>query len=336
MSDKYLTVVPILAYCVSSITMTLTNKFVLSGFKFHMAFFVLAIQSFASVGLLILASKIGGTIKYRPLNQRDMKNWFPVAALQVIMLYTGAKSLQHLNVPLFTVFKNLTIIAVAYGERFVFGTAVTRLMLISFGLMVMSSIVGAFNDITFNFFGYFWMALNCLASASFVIVMRKTISAVNFKDFDTVFYNNSMTLVMFLFLSFISEPWSAFMSFYSQAANSAELKSYIFSNLVSGISAFAISYTSAWCLRTTSSTTYSMVGALNKLPIAIFAMLFFPDPVSFGGILAVIFGFAAGLVYNHAKNSSKKDAPLGQQILPPPASSALKDDEKSFAGKPEN
>ncbi|OMJ12171.1 GDP-mannose transporter, partial [Smittium culicis] len=240
MSDKYLTVVPILAYCVSSITMTLTNKFVLSGFKFHMAFFVLAIQSFASVGLLVLASKIGGTIKYRPLNQRDMKNWFPVAALQVIMLYTGAKSLQHLNVPLFTVFKNLTIIAVAYGERFVFGNPVTRLMLISFGLMVMSSIVGAFNDITFNLFGYFWMALNCFASASFVIVMRKTISAVNFKDFDTVYYNNSMTLVMFLLLSLISEPWSAFMSFYSMAANSAELKSYIFSNLVSGISAFAI------------------------------------------------------------------------------------------------
>ncbi|OLY84777.1 GDP-mannose transporter [Smittium mucronatum] len=335
MSESSQTVVPILAYCVSSITMTLTNKFVLSGFKFHMAFLVLAIQSFGSVALLMLASKLGGGIKYRALNKRDMKTWLPVAVLQVFMLYTGAKALQHLNVPLFTVFKNLTIIAVAYRERFVFGTSVTKLMLISFGLMVLSSIVGAYNDIVFNFYGYMWMAMNCFASASFVIVMRKTISSVNFKDFDTVYYNNAMTLVMFLVLSLVSEQWSDFLAFYSDSVNSAELRTYLFSNLISGISAFAISYTSAWCLRTTSSTTYSMVGALNKLPIAVFAMLFFPDPVTLGGVLAVIFGFGAGLVYTQAKNNLKKETPQGQQVLPPPASSTgSNNEEKAFVDKP--
>ena len=60
--------------------------------------------------------------------------------------------------------------------------------------------------------------------------------------------------------------------------------------IFSGASAFAMSYASAWCVRTTSSTTYSMVGALNKLPIAASGILFFGDPATFGNITAIIVG----------------------------------------------
>ncbi|PVU97708.1 hypothetical protein BB561_000364 [Smittium simulii] len=330
LAEKYKAAMPILSYCASSIIMTLTNKYILSAFTFHMAFLILAIQSLGSVFLLVSASLVFKDIKFRPLNKRDVKLWLPVSVLQVAMLYTGAKALQYLNVPLFTVFKNLTIIAVAYGEKFVFKSTVTPLMLISFLLMIFSSLVGAFNDITFNFYGYFWMGLNCFASASFVIAMRKSIGSVKFKDFDTVYYNNMLTFGMFLVCSLLIEPWSDFVAFYSKPVNSVELSNYLFSNGISGISAFMISYTSAWCLRTTSSTTYSMVGALNKLPISIFAMLWFPDPVTVGGVFAVMFGFAAGIVYTKAKNDIKRVQPQGVQILPPPVSSNSSNEEKKI------
>ncbi|KAJ2768937.1 hypothetical protein IWQ57_003319, partial [Coemansia nantahalensis] len=54
------------------------------------------------------------------------------------------------------------------------------------------------------------------------------------------------------------------------------------------------------------------------LPIALFAMLWFPDPITAGGVLAVLLGFAAGLVYTHAKNVLKREKPSGSQVLPPP------------------
>ncbi|KAJ2744627.1 GDP-mannose transporter into the lumen of the Golgi [Coemansia sp. BCRC 34301] len=312
------TAVPIVAYCASSITMTLVNKLVLSSFQFHMVFFMLAVQAFGSVVLMVLANRVGLNVKYRAMNLPDAKTWFPVACSQAFMLYTGGKALEYLNVPLFTVFKNLTIIAVAYGEKWVFNAAVTSLMLASFGLMVLSSIVGAWNDLTFNGWGYFWMSFNCLASAVFVIHMRKVIKQVNFLDFDTVYFNNLLTLPLYIVLSVIQENWSGFFAYYSDNAHNAELHSFIHGMLISGVAAFAISYCSPWCLRTTSSTTYSMIGALNKLPIAIFAMMWFPDPVSAGGVLAVLLGFGAGLVYTHAKNAQKRDVPQGFQVLPPP------------------
>ena len=37
-------IVPVLSYCVSSILMTVTNKFVLSGVGFNLNFFLLAVQ----------------------------------------------------------------------------------------------------------------------------------------------------------------------------------------------------------------------------------------------------------------------------------------------------
>jgi GDP-mannose transporter len=52
------------------------------------------------------------------------------------MIYTGSKALQFLRIPIYTIFKNLTIILIAYGEVLWFGGNVTHMMLISFGLMV--------------------------------------------------------------------------------------------------------------------------------------------------------------------------------------------------------
>jgi GDP-mannose transporter len=71
--------------------------------------------------------------------------------------------------------------------------------------------------------------------------------------------------------------------------------------VLSGLSSVFISYSSAWCVRVTSSTTYSMVGALNKLPLAVSGLIFFNAPVTFGSVSAIALGFLAGLVYTYAK-----------------------------------
>jgi GDP-mannose transporter len=44
----------IIAYCSASILMTVTNKFVLSSYEFHMNFLLLCIQSLSTVLLLEL------------------------------------------------------------------------------------------------------------------------------------------------------------------------------------------------------------------------------------------------------------------------------------------
>lgn len=132
----------------------------------------------------------------------DPWSGFPVSLLLVSMIYTGANALQYLSVPVYTIFKNLTIIVIAYGEVLWFGGSVTPLMLLSFGLMVLSSVVAAWADIqaaidgvghsaetsaalaTLNA-GYAWMGLNVVCTSSYLLGMRKVIKKMNFKDYDS-------------------------------------------------------------------------------------------------------------------------------------------------------
>lgn len=139
---------------------------------------------------------------------------------------------QYLSIPVYTIFKNLTIILIAYGEVLWFGGSVTPMTLASFSLMVsvhelsipvasvsqsihltaanylqvLSSLVAAWDDIgrmlsSFSASaatlaaisdadaaasartaaGYGWMMVNCLASAGYVLGMRKRIKVTNFK-----------------------------------------------------------------------------------------------------------------------------------------------------------
>lgn len=61
----------------------------------------------------------------------------------------------------------------------------------------------------------------------------------------------------------------------------------------------------------------SMVGALNKLPVAASGLLFFGDPVTFGSVSAIAVGFFAGVLYAVAKNNQKKaEAAAHQNVLP--------------------
>lgn len=54
--------------------------------------------------------------------------------------------------------------------------------------------------------------------------------------------------------------------------------------------------------------SHSMVGALNKLPVAASGMMFFGDAVTFPSVSAIFTGFVAGLVYAAAKSAQAAKA----------------------------
>ncbi|KAF9909791.1 GDP-mannose transporter into the lumen of the Golgi [Lobosporangium transversale] len=265
--------------------------------------------AFSAVVMLLIFKRLD-LITYRKFDTNEAKKWFPISFGLVCMIYTGSKSLQYLRITVYTLFKNLTIILIAYGEVLWFGSKVTPLMLLSFVFIVLSSVIAGWSDIS-SFVpqnpsdlmelnaGYAWMALNCFSSAGYVLYMRKRIKYFDFKDFDTVYYNNLLSMPIMLLLSFCLEGWTSgeFERTFNPEVRSALMSAI----LLSGLSSFLISYGSAWCVRCTSSTTYSMVGALNKLPVAASGILFLGDPATSGNVFGIFFGFIAGLLYSYSK-----------------------------------
>jgi len=112
-------------------------------------------------------------------------------------------------------------------------------------------------------------------------------------------YNNLLPIPVLVVSSLLAEDWSSEnlnRNFPPETRNSL-----IIGIIYSGLAAIFISYCSSWCIRVTSSTTYSMVGMLNKLPIAVSGLVFFDAPVTFGSVSAIIIGFVSGIVYAWAK-----------------------------------
>ncbi|KAK3322352.1 GDP-mannose transporter [Apodospora peruviana] len=306
----------IVAYCFSSISMTVVNKYCVSGTYWNLNFFYLAVQAIVCTLAILLFKQLGAFQNLAAFDPTKAKKWFPISLLLVGMIYTSTKALQFLSVPVYTIFKNLTIIVIAYGEVLWFGGSVSPMALLSFGLMVLSSVVAAWADIqaaidgvgvsaeasealsTLNA-GYAWMGMNVFCTASYVLGMRKVIKKMNFKDYDTMFYNNLLTIPVLVVCSLLVEDWSS----ENLAKNfPVESRNHLFIGMIySGLAAIFISYASAWCIRVTSSTTYSMVGALNKLPIAISGLIFFNAPVTLGSVSAIFLGFVSGLVYTWSK-----------------------------------
>ena len=138
-----------------------------------------------------------------------------------------------------------------------------------------------------------------------------------------MFYNNLLTIPILLVASLVVEDWSSAnigKNFPIDTRNS------IFMAMIfSGLSSVFISYTSAWCVRVTSSTTYSMVGALNKLPIAVSGLIFFDAPVTIPSVSAIFVGFVSGIVYAVAKlrqSSKPKTGILPSSNAPPISASS--------------
>jgi len=139
-----------------------------------------------------------------------------------------------------------------------------------------------------------------------------------------MFYNNLLTVPILIVASLLLEDWSSaniIRNFPPETRNQI-----IFAMVITGLGTVFISYTSAWCVRVTSGATYSMVGALNKIPIAVSGLIFFDAPVTLPSVSAIIIGSISGIVYAIAKvkqqSANKPGLPMSNPVVSASSQSA--------------
>ena len=134
-----------------------------------------------------------------------------------------------------------------------------------------------------------------------------------------VIYNNLLIIPVLIMASLVTEDWSS--TNLAKSFPPDHSTSVFAAMFFTGTASIFISYASAWCIRATSSTTHSMVGALNKLPLAISGLLFFDAPVTISSVSAIAIGSVGGIVYAVAKNNARQTSPKSG-ILPITASTS--------------
>ncbi|XP_075500693.1 GDP-mannose transporter GONST1-like isoform X1 [Primulina tabacum] len=291
-----------LAYCFSSCSMILVNKYVLSSYDFNAGISLMLYQNFVSVIIVSLLSFLG-LITTEPLSWRLIKVWLPVNVIFVGMLITSMFSLKYINVAMVTVLKNVTNVITAVGEMYLFNKHHDNRVWAALFLMIISAISGGITDLSFHAVGYTWQFMNCFLTASYSLTLRRIMDTAKqvtksgeLNEFSMVLLNNCLSLPLGIFLIFVFNEVD-----YLLQTPLLRLPTFWMVITFSGFLGLAISFTSMWFLHQTGATTYSLVGSLNKIPLSVAGILLFKVPTSLENSASIFFGLVAGVFFARAK-----------------------------------
>lgn len=295
------------AYCTASISMVLLNKVALSSFDFNSPNALLFFQCALCV-LLVKACQGAGLVKLEPFNMQIIRVWLPVNVIFVGMIGTSFWALRSLNVGMVTVLKNLTNLFVLSGDYFIYGRTYKLNVWGCVGLMTLSAVCGAATDLAFSATGYFWQIVNCGFTAAYSLYMRGAMDQVaqhtsdgkKLGEFSMVFYNNLLSLPFIgLIMAVTGEGYSVWQE------PDLHNNTFLLVAACSGLIGFAISFGSLWFLSTTTPSIYSLVGSLNKVPLAVIGLLAFNSPWTMPNLLSILIGTGAGVVFVVVKNRER-------------------------------
>ncbi|CAA2968613.1 GDP-mannose transporter GONST2-like [Olea europaea subsp. europaea] len=292
------------AYCISSCSMILLNKIVLSSYAFNAGISLMFYQNFISTVVVVVLGFCGAVTIEKP-NWKLINLWIPVNLIFIGMLVSGMYSLKHINIAMVTILKNVTNILTAIGEFYIFRKRQNEKVWTAIFLMIISAISGGITDLSFNASGYVWQMINCILTASYSLTLRRVMDKAkhltksgSLNEVSMVLLNNSLSLPFAICLIFLFDEWD-------YVINAEVIRTPIFWVVAtgSGLLGLAISFTSMWFLNKTGPTTYSLVGSLNKIPISIAGLMLFKVPLSLPNFFSILFGLFAGILFAKAKMS---------------------------------
>ncbi|KAJ9466821.1 GDP-mannose transporter [Diplonema papillatum] len=311
-------VVSMAAYCVCSVSMIILNKLVLDSKGFHFPFVVLFFQN-ASATAFVVTLRLLGIIEYPGLERSIVRRWLPLIVLFTGMLATSLMALQTMSVPLFTLIKSLAIISTAIGDHFLFGHVFNRVMVFAFFLMSLGSLLGAKNDAWSTQSGVAWAFFNVLCTSGYQLYMKGVLNDLKstMGKWGPVYYNNILSLPPLLLPVVLSyDEWSNKLEALNDFASICYVICMIF------VSA-TLTMTSFWCMRTTSPTTYGVLGGLNKIPLTVLGIWIFGHYTNVPGAIGIVAALTGGVIYSCAVAAAPKteggSTPAAMTGLPSPA-----------------
>ena len=251
-----------MSYALSSVYMTIAQKFVVVHAPRVKALF-LFYQNLAAL-ILYIPSKLGllRRFKIEPYPLWETEVALQVAPLGVtysVMLYSSNYALSLLSVPMISVLKNIGPILITVVESLTDGLPVSGGLVVSMVMLILGSVVAAFNDLQFDTMGYAAMAINVGANLVHVNFMKRVQKTKIPKA--VVLHYQSVFFVLLLLPQLWAEDLPAILSSLAQ-----QPLTVLIAFISTGINGVIIALCTMWAIEATSGSTYSMVSALNPNP----------------------------------------------------------------------
>ncbi|WUR04640.1 GDP-mannose transporter [Vairimorpha necatrix] len=277
-----------LSYMLISLATTILNKYIISVLNFSTPFFLVVCQSFIICFLIYLLN----ILQVFKLRFTNLRKWIIPSSFLCVMIFSGSKSLQYLDISFYTLIKNSSIFIVAIVENVFFNRLINLYEGLSFILMIMASYYNIFStDIN----GLLWISINVLSTTIYIVTLRHILTDHRGDLMESIFYPNffSIFLIGILSLSF-------------ESLNSIDLSSKVVLFIIfSSICALLTALTTAQVLISLSSTTYSMLGAMNKILLGFTGFIFVGESINTRKIYSLSIGILSTVLYTYSQTNKK-------------------------------
>eukprot|EP00277_Geminigera_cryophila_P015214 CAMPEP_0179447976 /NCGR_PEP_ID=MMETSP0799-20121207/31769_1 /TAXON_ID=46947 /ORGANISM="Geminigera cryophila, Strain CCMP2564" /LENGTH=483 /DNA_ID=CAMNT_0021239251 /DNA_START=217 /DNA_END=1669 /DNA_ORIENTATION=- len=296
---------PVMSYACCSIYMVISQAYVLRHKRsagINYSTLLLMYQNICGLALYFAEDVLGR----QPFPFFDFKSamlMLPNSALFAIMVYSSTRAIKHLAVPMISVFRNFAPITITLVEwLWMKERKPNNGVLFSMALLIVGAMIAAVNDLAFTVEGYLWMLTNVVSNVAHLIVLRKLKLNRDLSNMQILHYSALWSLIWLIPVGLYEDIWGSWLHLFKMPLT---FKLVLAST---GINSVLMFLATVWCLERVSGSTYSMVGALNKIPIAIIGFAFFNSPTTKMGLLGVSIGLLGGIVFTLAKLNEMKEA----------------------------
>lgn len=293
---KQYSTIPAIKFAVSSIAMILINKSIATMFPF-MAF-VLLFQNLGTIALLKI---------WKPeltLKTQIAWRWLPCVLLFCTNIYTSLQALSLVSIPTFTVCRNMqpiitTILDFIFRHEISSQSNVFFLVVILFGAYIY-----AYNNIFFHLTGYLWTMAHVLSMSFYTIIVKRTINNYNMDSFEMSWYNNTMSLVVFVIiflyeLNTFQYPDTNAEQIIGNCTRQVPCWSMI---MLSAFGGFSVSLAGFQAQKAMSPTSWLTCNNISKIPAIILSSILWGTELSEMEIIGISISLLGGYMYALSAN----------------------------------
>lgn len=215
-----------------------------------------------------------------------------------LSLFTNSRALMSSNLETIIVFRSTVPIFVCILEFLFLGREMPCLQsLLSLVGIVLGALGYVLTDDQFfleGWSGYSYVLLYVFMLSFDMAYGKKLTNEVNLTIWGSVFYTNSMSLVVLFLVGIFSEEFRHISDVNWQEGNTLLLL------FMSCIVSTGISYAGWNCRSLLSATSYTVVGVLNKLLAVFLSYIFFADHAKPEGIFCLLICLISGYFYKQA------------------------------------
>jgi solute carrier family 35 len=284
-------------YGCTSVSITFFNKAVFSVYAFNFPCTVTLLQIIVCLAFL----RIAHASKYitLPVITKPLARLvYPLTLCWWTYVVSGLIALRYLNVPMFSTLRKFTALLVLVGERVVLKRNAPTPVWAAITVMVSGGLIAGLTDLTMSVPGYVFVAICCVATAMYLILIVRVGAASGLDTFGLLYYNNVLSLPLMLAYIVLCTTEIAGVAAYPRLA---EPQFWAFL-LVSASQATVLNIAIFMCTKVNSPLATTVTGQAKDLVTVSVGLFLFGDvkitmPNLFGLCLALV----GSMLYSYVK-----------------------------------